>query len=59
MISINDLPLISDESVVNKIQNSQAITVWVSNEYFFIEPNYKKSLIPTVLKVNRKQQQIC
>ena len=36
MISINDLPLISDESVVDKMQNSQAITVWVSNEYFFI-----------------------
>ena len=54
MISINDLPLSSDESVINKIQNSQAITVWVSNEYFFIEPNYKKSLIPTILKIHRK-----
>ena len=58
MISIEDLPLTSSEHAQKKIINSHAITVWVSNDFFHIEPNYKKSLIPTVFKINRKTQTI-
>lgn len=57
MITIEDLPL-TGFNTASKIINSQAITVWVSQDFFYIEPNYKKSFIPTILKINRKTQLI-
>ena len=58
MINIDDLPILEPETNSHKKINSQAIKIWASDEYFYIEPNYRKSLIPTILKVNRKSQLI-
>lgn len=54
MILSENLPNTYEESLKNKEFNTSAVTVWAEEDYFSLEPNYSKSLIPTVLKINRK-----
>lgn len=58
MILVDDLPDSHENSNKSKSFNLKAITVWAGEDYFYLQPNYKKSLIPTVLVINRKTTQI-
>lgn len=58
MLLADHLPSTYEDSFKNKDFNTSALTVWAEDRYFYLEPNYSKCLIPTVLKIDRKSQAI-
>ena len=54
MILIESLPKSQEETNLTKDINLRTVTVWASDKFFSLEPNYQKSLIPTVLVIDRE-----